>query len=294
MTRTKEKVQDAETVDKTLVPQGTFATMPTTVAECIKLSEMIAASDLAPKNFKEKPGNCYIAIQMGAEVGLSPMQAIQNICVINGRPTIYGDMGKALLLSKGCRIDERDIKDIRSSGEAVCTITRLDGKRKATRTFSMDDAHTAKLTKKEGPWQTDPYRMLAWRAFWFCARDVAADLLHGLAGVEEVRDYVDTEEVAPLPEPTRLSDKALDKAPQNGQPAAQDARTAPNIAKTPEDQEPPPEPAKKKPQAHFVSMKSKREGRCSLCEDEIMIGDLIYWDPKASQASHQDHYLPQA
>jgi hypothetical protein len=202
----KAEIKDAEKVEKSIVTQA-FNTMPATVQEAIKLSELIAGSDLAPKNFKDKPGNCYIAIQMGAEVGLSPMQAIQNICVINGRPTIYGDMGKALLLAKGCRIEERDIKEIRASGEAWCRITRADGKRQAIRTFSMENAEHAKLLKKEGPWQTDPYRMLAWRAFWFCARDVAADLLHGLGGVEEVRDYVDTTVVPPIAMPKSTKEK---------------------------------------------------------------------------------------
>lgn len=194
------KVQEAETVtEKGIAPQA-FNMIPTTVEQAMKLAELIAASDLAPKNFKDKPGNCYIAMQMGGEVGLTPMQSIQNICVINGRPSIYGDLGKALLLAKGCRIEERDIKEIKASGEAWCRITRKDG-RQTIRTFSIEDADKARLTKKDGPWQTDPYRMLAWRAFWFCARDAAADFLHGLAGVEEVRDYVETEVVPPIPMP---------------------------------------------------------------------------------------------
>lgn len=285
--------QEAEVLDKAIVSQTTFNTMPATVQECIKLSEMIAASDLAPKQFKDKPGNCYIAIQMGAEVGISPMQAIQNICVINGRPAIYGDMGKALLLSKGCRIMERDIKDIRKSGEAWCEITRPDGKTKAVRTYSTEDAGA--LLKKEGPWQTDPYRMLAWRAFWFCARDVAADFLKGLGGVEEVRDYVDTELELPIPEPTRLSDKGAEKGPQDAHRGPTNGAAGPIAgADAPNDldsQEPPPEPPKKKPLAHFIPMKSKKEGRCGDCADDVMIGDAIYWDPKATKAYHQDHYI---
>lgn len=277
MKKTKEDVRDAETVERSIVAPIVFSTMPVTVQEAIKLSEMIASSDLAPKQFKGNAGNCYIAIQMGAEVGISPMQSIQNICVINGRPAIYGDMGKALLLSRGCRIQERDIKQIRETGEAVCEITRPDGKTKAVRTFSMADAETANLTKKEGPWKTDPYRMLAWRAFWFCARDIAADYLKGLRGAEEVRDYVDTEIVPPIPEPTRASDAA--EAPDSEPEAPEEGAGKPSETTT-----------LPKSKTWFVPMKSKKDGPCEGCADEIMIGDDIYWDPKAKLPYHQTHF----
>ena len=32
-----------------------------------------------------------LAVQLGSEVGLRPMQALQNIAVINGRPAVWGD-----------------------------------------------------------------------------------------------------------------------------------------------------------------------------------------------------------
>src|SRR5882724_9451123 len=64
---------------------------PTNLTEAIALSKLIAGSDLAPKDFKGKPANCLIAMQMGAEVGLAPMQSLQNIAVINGRPSLWGD-----------------------------------------------------------------------------------------------------------------------------------------------------------------------------------------------------------
>src|ERR1051325_3957629 len=69
---------------------------PETVKEGMDLAQWIAKSDLAPKDFKDKPQNVLIAMQMGLEVGLSPMQAIQNIAGINGRPSVWGDSVLAL------------------------------------------------------------------------------------------------------------------------------------------------------------------------------------------------------
>jgi hypothetical protein len=37
-----------------------------------------------------------VAIQHGMELGLAPMQALQSIAVINGKPVIYGDAALAL------------------------------------------------------------------------------------------------------------------------------------------------------------------------------------------------------
>ena len=50
---------------------------------------------LAPANLSEAMRlaevNVLLAIQWGAEVGLGPLQALQGIAVINGRPSIWGD-----------------------------------------------------------------------------------------------------------------------------------------------------------------------------------------------------------
>lgn len=166
---------------------GIFSLTPTTLKEAMDLAKLVADSDLAPPNYRNKPGNVLIAVQMGAEIGLSPMAAIQTIAVINNRPSLYGDAGKAILLSHGCIIEENSAEQVRTSGMGRCKITR-PGRPPVERTFSRDDAKQAGLLSKDGPWKQYPERMLAWRAFWFAARDGAADLLKGLHGAEEARD----------------------------------------------------------------------------------------------------------
>ena len=61
--------------------------VPRTFEQLRQISYIIARSGLAPKNM-EKPETIFTAVQMGLEVGLMPMQAVQNIAVINGRPSI--------------------------------------------------------------------------------------------------------------------------------------------------------------------------------------------------------------
>lgn len=280
MAKVKEKTEPV--IETSLVAPTSFATMPATTQDAIRLSEMIAGSDLAPKDFKGKPGNCYIALQLGAEVGLSPMQSIQDIAVINGRPTIYGKAGKGLLLAHGCRIEERDIKDVERLGEAWCKITRPDGSKPTIRTFSKANAIEAKLWGKSGPWTEYPYRMMAWRAFWFAANDGAADYLKGLRGAEEARDYVETtaDEAAideTIPPPQRASESALMETvdPKTGEVVS----------------EPPDEHARKKPNPSWVLIKAKRESACASCADEVMVGNEIYWDKPAGKVHHKEHFL---
>ena len=162
-----------------------------------------------------------MAIMQGLEVGLPPMQAIQQIAVINGRCAIWGDAIPALLWANGFKLNEWSEGD----GDALtahCTITRPDGT-EITRTFSVDDAKRARLwdprakvvkrgrnnstyeTDNDSPWYRFGPRMLQMRARGFCWRDGAADVGRGLYVREELdehemRDITPAKEVPALPD----------------------------------------------------------------------------------------------
>ena len=162
---------------------------PTSLKEGMEMAAWIAKSDLAPRDYKDKPQNVLLAMQMGFELGLSPMQAIQNIAVINGRPSIWGD---AML---GICQNHRDFESIdenQSTNEKGVCIVKRRGMEPQTRTFTVQDAQKAGLWGKAGPWQTAPTRMLKLRARAFALRDTFADALRGLQSAEEQRDVVDT------------------------------------------------------------------------------------------------------
>lgn len=183
---------------ETQVSTSVFSLVPKTMDEAFKLAEMMANSDFVPKAYQGKPGNVLVAVQMGQEVGLKPMAAVQNIAVINGKPGLYGDSGKAILLSNGCQIDEDDVEVIKKTGMGRCKITR-PGHPPCERTFSIASAKTARLWGKDGPWTQYPERQMAWRAFWFAARDIASDLLKGLDGAEALVDMPVEREINPFP-----------------------------------------------------------------------------------------------
>ncbi|WP_349934772.1 hypothetical protein [Acetobacter sp. A11-2] len=145
-----------------------------TFNELFTFSKMAANSDLMPKDYKGKPENIMIAVQMGSELGLAPMQAIQNIAVINGRPSVWGDAMLALVRGSGkCASVKEYFEGEGDNLRAVCVAKRIDGD-EVTGDFSIADAKRANLFGKQGPWQhssvlrhrltTSPYSTRAWKS----------------------------------------------------------------------------------------------------------------------------------
>lgn len=162
----------------------TFSLAPQNIDEALKFADYLANSDLVPKDFQRKPANILVAVQWGMELGLQPMQAMQSIAVINGRPALWGDAVIALARSSSlCEyITETD------DGEtATCRVKRR-GEEEQVRTFSMTDAKLAGLASKQGPWTQYPKRMRQMRARAFALRDVFPDVLRGVSVAEEVQD----------------------------------------------------------------------------------------------------------
>lgn len=168
----------------TAQPRQQFDLSPQTFEQALTFADILADSDMVPKDFKGKPGNCLIAMQWGAELGLKPLQALQNIAIINGRPALWGDAVIALVRNSPlCEyVTESD-----DGATAVCRVKRR-GESEEVRTFSTEDAKVANLLGKAGPWTQYPKRMRQMRARAFALRDVFPDVLRGMPIAEEVMD----------------------------------------------------------------------------------------------------------
>lgn len=156
------------------------------IADRMRFAEMVAKSDLAPKDYKGKPENAFIAIEMGLEVGLAPMQAIQNIAVINGRPCVWGDAMLAIVQASG-KLEW--VKEWSEGDISYCSTQRAGYPEPYTTSFSDADAKAAGLLGKAGPWTNYKSRMRQMRARAFNLRDQFADVIKGLNSAEEVQDY---------------------------------------------------------------------------------------------------------
>lgn len=154
-----------------------------------RFANYVASSGLAPKGI-DTPQAILVALQMGAELGLTPMSSLQNVAVINGRPSVWGDAMLAVCRSSGLFSEADFIEEVQGEGNkmvASCTVRRVGGQ-PITKHFGVSDAEKAGLWKKTGPWQQYPARMLQLRARGFALRDAFSDALKGFLSAEEARD----------------------------------------------------------------------------------------------------------
>lgn len=202
-----------------IAPRQQFDLSPQTFDQALTFSNYLADSDMVPKDFKGKPGNCLIAMQWGAELGLKPLQALQNLAIINGRPSLWGDAVIALV--RGSPLCEYVVED--DDGKtAICKVKRR-GEPEQSRSFSMEDAKAAGLAGKQGPWTQYPKRMRQMRARAFALRDVFPDVLRGLPVAEELMDtppekHMGAADVVPpsaTPAPTPAKAPALEPWPDD-------------------------------------------------------------------------------
>lgn len=228
----QEKVNGAESapqpmtalaeVPKPQIPLGPRGVNLQTFEDMFRFSTMVVRSRLAPKGF-ETPEAVMVALQMGAELGLSPMASLQNICVINGKPSVYGDCQLAVVRSSGL-FDEASFSErIEGTGDgmkAVCSVRRLPNGNVATNEFSIADAKRAGLHDKT-IWKQYPQRMLTFRARSWVLRDNFGDILLGFPSVEEMYGTNDPREVP----------SAVEVGPREALPAQPTSRTAALVQK---------------------------------------------------------------
>ena len=235
-----------------LVQNHTFGAQMalTSLAEASAFADVLLESGMAPKGMNK--AGCVIAMQLGAEVGLSVMQSVQNIANINGRPAIWGDAQLALVRKSGL-METFTEAEVGERGGDTCgytvTVKRV-GQEPASDTFTVADAKRAGLWEKQGPWRQYPQRMLKFRARGFVLRDQFGDVLKGLRSVEEARD---------IPREVNVTDVGTDKTVEETKQAtdfmadikaaAEKTKPKPDPVVEPPKPEPKPKPDPVKPTA---------------------------------------------
>jgi hypothetical protein len=174
-----------------------------TLDEMFRFAEIALKGGFAPKGINTREA-AFLALEMGAELGLQPMQALQSIGVINGRPAPFGNVKTAIVLNSGLceemeewfeddegrvNIPAGSLKDFPDDFAAVVKVRRKGRKAAREGRFSVGDAKRANLWGKQGPWSQYPQRMLRFRALGFVLDDEFSDILRGFTSYEELQDY---------------------------------------------------------------------------------------------------------
>lgn len=181
--------QAVQTVErKTVIAVGAKGLDLKSFEDMWRFAVAVSKTPFVPKGM-EKPETIMVAVQMGLELGISPMQALQNIAVINGKPSIYGDLAKGLVMASGlCESFREWYEGKDDDRKAICEVKRA-GMDPLRREFGIADAKRAKLWGKAGPWTEYWPRMLRWRAVSWAIRDAFPDVIKGIGIREEIEDY---------------------------------------------------------------------------------------------------------
>lgn len=214
----------------------------TTTADTVSLvawaNEMAAAGQLAgalcqtqfvPENFRNKEGDTAAAIMMGKSLGMDPLNALQNLFVVRGRPGMYARVMHSLVLRAG-----HEVYRSTATEQSVTVKARRRGSGQWSEfTWTMERAKRAGYDNN-AKYRTDPQAMLTAKALAEACRTIAPDVLTGVAAttVEEIQlgDYEDAEVVEDTPAPAPTEPKRTVKRKPRGkapEPQAPDLPPAP-------------------------------------------------------------------
>lgn len=145
-----------------------------------QLADAMCDTDLVPATYRGKPGNGAAAILYGAELGLTPIQSLQQIFVVHGTPAIYARTAVALVKRHGYQV-----RTIEESDESV-TVSATDPRtgHVEVSTWDITRAERAGFTSNK-KYQTEPRAMLWAKAAMEVCRRIAPDVLLGIAYASE-------------------------------------------------------------------------------------------------------------
>lgn len=174
--------------------------IPTTLEEAFRFAQLVCQAGLAPKSYeygdgdkRPDPQKVVVGILTSLELGVPPLQGLSGIAIINGRPSVWGDLAVALVQSKGL-IESHEVTETGTFPKDDYTVTVKFWRRGQAKPyegrFSVADAKLAGLwnNPKKQPWVSYPKRMVFNRARAFPLRDGFSDALKGLAIAEEMMD----------------------------------------------------------------------------------------------------------
>ena len=149
-----------------------------TVDDAWFAARMIVNSGFNGKT-NDSVAKCFIAILMGQKHKIDPVTAVNRIAVINGLPTIWGDLMLGLVEKSGFLEDIREWDD--GEGDAYCACCEVKRKGRQSPTVRVWSRHDNRVAGLEGRnvHKTFPKRMLQMRARAFALRDAFADVLCG-------------------------------------------------------------------------------------------------------------------
>lgn len=156
--------------------QDASMTQPVNPHDRWEYAKVISTSDIIPKAYAGKPSNILVAMDFGQSMGLTPAESLYRIHVIQGTPTMSGELIASCVRLAGHKLR---VTTDEEAGSVSCTIIRKDDPEfPFTVTRDMEWARRMGLTGRQ-QYRTQPLTMLQWRAVTACARIACPECLYG-------------------------------------------------------------------------------------------------------------------
>jgi hypothetical protein len=157
-----------------------------------QMAKGLSQSTLVPQQFQNNPANCLIALEQSNRLNISPMAVMQNLYIVQGKPSFSSSFIIGLINASGKYDMELQFDEEEKDGKPyACTCwTEKDGRKVTGIKITMDMAEKEGWSKKNGSkWITIPQVMLRYRAASFFARMNCPELSIGLYSKEELDDF---------------------------------------------------------------------------------------------------------
>lgn len=155
----------------------------------MQMAKALAASTIVPRDYQNNPSNCLIAIEQAQRKNVSPLQIMQNLYCIQGRPSwsssyLIAMINQSKKYDTDLRFDEKN--DEKGKPFSCVAWAMKNGERIEGMVVDMNIANAEGWTSKNGSkWKTMPQLMLRYRAASFFARLNCPEVTLGFYSVEE-------------------------------------------------------------------------------------------------------------
>ena len=186
----KKEVAQATNNKVTDYSLGIFGTSDNFIM-AMQMAKALASSTIVPQTFQHNDANCLIAISQAQKFDIDPLTVMQNLYVIQGRPSWKSSFLIAMINNSGKYDIELQFEEAEKNGKPYsckCWTTK-DGRRVDGINVTMDMADAEGWTKKNGTkWKTLTQLMLRYRAASFFANLNCPELTTGMYTREEMLD----------------------------------------------------------------------------------------------------------
>ena len=195
---------------------NTLAYEPTDLDQAFRMAQILVSSGLTPRGV-DTPQKAFLIMAQGRELGLSTMQALGNIYVVEGKVSLSSDLMAAMVLkSSVCEY----LRVVEMTPERATYAAKRKGGNEFRFSFSWEDATKAGLTGR-ATYKANPADMLRHRALSKCVRAVFPDVVAGLYSRDEAEDIID---VSPRQTVAEVVHAAAETATQPALPSATKVR----------------------------------------------------------------------